>query len=663
MGGFESLRSGSDRINVDVQISVGLLHAGYPIQGPVSYGDRLVNLTKLETSGDWGWFHELGHMMQVQPGLGWGYNNPWTFDGDTEVTVNIFANAALEMMVPATGTGGWGYSAHSTEVMTQAADTVNDLASPNFEDKNPYPFYFQLADGPWGWQGYRDVLSGYIFDQLNNPGDLPQDNLEEKDQWLIRWSQHNGYDMTGYMVNQWSLEVSSAALGTVAAMALPDWMPLACSVTSLATPPGIAQTVDLVAAGSSLDGVATLVSVGAASNGTVTDNGNGIYTYTPNAAFSGNDAFTATYESSAGNQQSFTVDVRVSSQGVLLESFNNIAGSAVSDLTSSANYPDNPDLVAFPDSFEAPTNVLDNYGLRGRAHVTVPTTGSYTFWIASDDNSELWLSSDSDAANASLIASVPNWTSSQQWDKYPSQQSIAVVLNAGEQYYIEALMKEGGGGDNLAVAWSGPGIAGPTVIDGQYLTIYGLTQPDTTPPSITAPANVSVESSVPVSVALGTPSVSDIADPSPSVTNDAPALFPVGVSVVTWTATDASGNSAIDTQTVTVSAPVAEPPAAPSSLDADIVKTGKGKKKVIVSVTLNWIDNAGNEDGFEVERCEEIITGRGKKRTVTCDFAPYNTTGANTTSLAVGTEADHRYRVRAFNASGVSAWSNEVKVQ
>ena len=35
-------------------------------------------------------------------------------------------------------------------------------------------------------------------------------------------------------------------------------------------------------------------------------------------------------------------------------------------------------------------------------------------------------------------------------------------------------MKEGGGGDNLAIAWSGPDIADPTVIDGQYLTIYGV---------------------------------------------------------------------------------------------------------------------------------------------------------------------------------------------
>ena len=32
-------------------------------------------------------------------------------------------------------------------------------------------------------------------------------------------------------------------------------------------------------------------------------------------------------------------------------------------------------------------------------------------------------------------------------------------LVAGQQYYIEAFSKEGGGGDNLSVAWSGPSIA------------------------------------------------------------------------------------------------------------------------------------------------------------------------------------------------------------
>ena len=37
-----------------------------------------------------------------------------------------------------------------------------------------------------------------------------------------------------------------------------------------------------------------------------------------------------------------------------------------------------------------------------------------------------------------------------------------------------------------------------------------------------------------------------------SVTNDAPEVFPLGETIVTWTATDSSGNSASATQTITI---------------------------------------------------------------------------------------------------------------
>jgi len=77
-----------------------------------------------------------------------------------------------------------------------------------------------------------------------------------------------------------------------------------------------------------------------------------------------------------------------------------------------------------------------------------------------------------------------------------------------------------------------------------------VTIEDTTEPDITAPADVRFEQGD--TVVLGTPTVSDIVDPSPIVTNDAPITFPLGVTTVTWTATDASGNSATATQDVTI---------------------------------------------------------------------------------------------------------------
>ena len=130
------------------------------------------------------------------------------------------------------------------------------------------------------------------------------------------------------------------------------------------------------------------------------------------------------------------------------------------------------------DNFEAPTNVDDNYGQRLRAFITPPITGSYTFWIASDDNSDLFLSTDDTPAHKQAISSVSVWTDPRQWNKYPEQQSVPIPLVAGQRYYIEALMKEGNGGDNLAVRWQLPDSTIEEPIPATRLQIYQVVRPD-----------------------------------------------------------------------------------------------------------------------------------------------------------------------------------------
>ena len=145
------------------------------------------------------------------------------------------------------------------------------------------------------------------------------------------------------------------------------------------------------------------------------------------------------------------------SPGITMEQWNGISGTAVSNLTSNSNYPNNPSTTSILDSFEIPTNVRDNYGVKVSGYIKAPTTGSYVFWIASDDNGELNLSTDEDPANKTTIATVGAWTNSRQWNRYGSQKSAPVSLTEGQIYYIEAFMKEQGGGDNLAVGWAKPG--------------------------------------------------------------------------------------------------------------------------------------------------------------------------------------------------------------
>jgi len=81
---------------------------------------------------------------------------------------------------------------------------------------------------------------------------------------------------------------------------------------------------------------------------------------------------------------------------------------------------------------------------------------------------------------------------------------------------------------------------------------FTVTITDNQPPSITAPANVTVLFGSPVN--LGTATATDNCGTA-VITNNAPATYPVGVTVVTWTATDAVGNTASAQQTVTVTNP------------------------------------------------------------------------------------------------------------
>ncbi|MDO8549843.1 MAG: PQQ-dependent sugar dehydrogenase [Ignavibacteria bacterium] len=70
-------------------------------------------------------------------------------------------------------------------------------------------------------------------------------------------------------------------------------------------------------------------------------------------------------------------------------------------------------------------------------------------------------------------------------------------------------------------------------------------------------------------------------------------------------------------------------------------------------VELNWIDNSNNEDGFRIERME-----------TNGNYSEVATVAANTTNYedAVSQAIDYKYRVRAYNSSDTSGYSNEACV-
>ncbi|HCO96838.1 MAG TPA: hypothetical protein DIU00_23345 [Phycisphaerales bacterium] len=155
---------------------------------------------------------------------------------------------------------------------------------------------------------------------------------------------------------------------------------------------------------------------------------------------------------------------------ILFEYWDGIGGT-LDILYNSDKWPYQPDTWEYRTSLEGETDWADTYSTRVRGFLYPPDTGTYFFWIASDDGSELWLSKGEDPGSATRIANVAEWTVPQEWTKFPSQQSGAIHLEDSNRYYIEARHVEGDGGDHLAVAWAGPGIGSdPVVILGTYLS-------------------------------------------------------------------------------------------------------------------------------------------------------------------------------------------------
>ncbi len=179
---------------------------------------------------------------------------------------------------------------------------------------------------------------------------------------------------------------------------------------------------------------------------------------------------------------------------VIYEYWLDIPGSSVADLIDQPEFPAYPTGTQVLLRFESPVRWADNYGARIYGYLYPEVTGDYTFWIASDNDGELYLSGDDDSYHAQKIAYVSGWTSPQEWDKQASQQSATVRLQTGGRYYIEALYKEQSGGDHVAVAWGGPGIS-RQVIDGSYLgpAQINWTVPPTEDPSLDEISPTAVE--------------------------------------------------------------------------------------------------------------------------------------------------------------------------
>jgi Fn3 associated len=129
-----------------------------------------------------------------------------------------------------------------------------------------------------------------------------------------------------------------------------------------------------------------------------------------------------------------------------------------------------PAFIHYLTSFEAPSGQGSDYAQRLSGLFIPAQTANYVFFLCSDDDSDLFLSTDSTAAHKHLIGQETAWSNSREWlssgggsmlaskrsdqftgTTWPGGNTIHLV--AGTQYYIEADHHQGNGGDDLAVTF------------------------------------------------------------------------------------------------------------------------------------------------------------------------------------------------------------------
>jgi len=180
----------------------------------------------------------------------------------------------------------------------------------------------------------------------------------------------------------------------------------------------------------------------------------------------------------AANTKTTAYSYIMTKTGVLKFSYwANIAGTAVQGLLDDPRYPATPDMVGAVYSLNSrdffPDDTHETYGATMEGYLTPTVSGSYRFFVYSDDASQLFLSTDDKEANLVQIAEETGCCNAFTEPDSP-RTSEPIALVAGKKYFVRMIYKEGTGGDYGQVAWRMEGDKTPAAslktIPGKYLS-------------------------------------------------------------------------------------------------------------------------------------------------------------------------------------------------
>lgn len=198
----------AERFATDREISAGYMHSGYPIMTHLDFAAEAVDAAKLQTSGSWGPFHELGHNHQWLP---------WVLPGSTEASVNLWSVYVFENVL--------GISrdvAHPSLAPAERAQRIQDYVAggadfyASWNVWTSLETYLQLQEG-FGWAPFQAVFAAYT---AQDPALDPQGDAAAIDMFCTRFAAEVNADLGPFFL-AWGFPLSQVALDQMAL--LPPW--------------------------------------------------------------------------------------------------------------------------------------------------------------------------------------------------------------------------------------------------------------------------------------------------------------------------------------------------------------------------------------------------------------------------------------------------------
>ena len=211
----------------------------------------------------------------------------------------------------------------------------------------------------------------------------------------------------------------------------------------------------------------------------------------------------------------------------------------------------------------AAEDLVGVHSITNDAPKAFPVGDTVVTWIANDTSGNV--------AESSQVVSIIDTTSPKLYA--PSAKSIEAtseienyvdfgIATASDEVGVTSILNDAPESFPLGLTtinWTASDEAGNTYSALQQIQVVDTTAPKLIPPNDLQVEATSLNANV---VSIGNPNVTDAVSVQ-SVTHDAPEVFALGETIITWTAIDLSGNSANATQKILVSdttAPQIEPP-------------------------------------------------------------------------------------------------------